>query len=94
MKSFFSLTGLVILAASTLVHGADINNGKLLHDENCMRCHKPDIYIRNDRKIKSIAQLTARVRQCELANKLTWFDEEINDVAAYLNATYYMFGDR
>lgn len=94
MKFIPSLAGAGILIASTFVQGEDINNGKLLHEKNCMRCHTSEIYIRNNRKIKTFAQLKERVRKCELANELAWFDEDINDVAAYLNATYYLFSDR
>ncbi|MBM2830435.1 MAG: hypothetical protein HW411_1225 [Gammaproteobacteria bacterium] len=91
MKFISSLTGLGILTAAALVQGEDLNNGKRLHEENCMRCHTPDIYIRDNRKIKSFAQLEKQIRQCELANDLTWLDEDISDVTAYLNATYYLF---
>jgi len=94
MKFIPLLAGAGVLIASTFVHGVDINNGKLLHEKNCVRCHTSEIYTRNNRKIKTFAQLKERIRQCELANELAWFEEDINDVAAYLNATYYLFGDR
>ena len=89
MKFICSL--LAIFITSALVYGEDLNNGRQLHEENCMRCHQPDIYIRDNRKIKTFIQLKKRVQQCELANDLAWFDDEISDVVAYLNATYYLF---
>ncbi|MEE9551590.1 MAG: cytochrome c [Gammaproteobacteria bacterium] len=76
----------------TSVQGADINNGKQLHAENCMRCHQPEIYTSNNRKVSTFIQLRKKVEQCELINELAWFEEEVDDVTAYLNATYYLFG--
>ena len=69
----------------------DIDPGKKLHDEHCTRCHTPEIYTREHRIVASYAELAERVRQCELSNELTWFDEEINAVVDYLNSTYYHF---
>ena len=81
---------LLIVSAST--HAANINNGMELHQEHCMRCHQPEIYTRQNRIVNNLEQLAKRVRECELANELTWFEEEVEDVIAYLNANYYMFG--
>ena len=39
----------------------------------------------------SLASLEAQVRRCEQSLGLKWFDEEITDMAAYLNTHYYKF---
>ncbi len=57
-----------------------------------MRCHQPEIYTSNNRKVSTFVQLRKKVEQCELINELAWFEEEVDDVTAYLNATYYLFG--
>ena len=57
-----------------------------------MRCHQAEIYTRENRKIKTLEQLKKQVQQCELVNELAWFEEEVDDVTFYLNATYYLFG--
>lgn len=69
----------------------DIENGKALHDENCVRCHDTSIYTRADRKTKSYDLLRERVVQCEIMTELIWFDEEIDDVTAYLNKAFFHF---
>ena len=69
----------------------DLENGKSLHDENCLRCHDESKYLSKNRIIKNFQQLHERIRQCELMAELTWFDEEIDDVAAYLNNQFYHF---
>ena len=70
---------------------ADLENGKSLHDENCLRCHDESKYTMKDRMIKNFQQLHERIKQCELMAELTWFDEEIDDIAAYLNDQFYHF---
>ncbi len=76
----------------TTTQAADIENGQSLHNENCVRCHQPTLYQKEDREIKTLQQLHERVLQCELANDLAWFEEEVDDVSEYLNVNYYLFG--
>jgi len=75
----------------TPVLAVDLENGKSLHDENCLRCHDESKYTRKNRIVKSFQQLYERIKQCELMAELTWFDEEIADVTAYLNNQFYYF---
>jgi mono/diheme cytochrome c family protein len=69
----------------------DSANGKVLHDESCVRCHDESMYKRVDRKIKSYPSLRERVVQCEIMTELIWFEEEIDDVTTYLNNAFYHF---
>ena len=82
---------LLLLCMATPLQAQDAASGEKLHNEHCTRCHTPDIYTREHRIVNSYAELAERVRQCELSNELTWFDEEINAVVDYLNSTYYRF---
>ena len=86
-----SFTWITFMLSMSNVWGVDIENGKTLHDANCTRCHQDTIYTRQDRLIHSYAELRERIRQCELGAELTWFDEEIDDVTAYLNDAFYQF---
>jgi len=81
----------IILFLLIPVFAIDLENGKLLHDENCLRCHNESKYTRKDRMIKNFQQLRERIKNCELMAELTWFDEEIDDVTAYLNNQFYHF---
>ena len=73
------------------VLAVDLENGKSLHDGNCLRCHDESKYTRKNRIVKNFQQLYERIKQCELMAELTWFDEEIADVTAYLNNQFYYF---
>ena len=76
----------------TAIHAEDISLGKELHQENCLECHKPELYERTDRTVKTLKHLRSQVLFCAVNNDVEWFDEEIDDVTAYLNAFYYLFG--
>ncbi len=94
-RSALHKNGLLSLITLTLLNlpaqAFDIENGKALHNGNCLRCHDESKYMRENSKIKDYQQLRTRVRQCELMAELAWFDEEIDDVTAYLNHAFYHF---
>ena len=88
--TFISLVFMALMFAAT-ARAADIENGNDLHFEHCTGCHDSSVYTRENRKIRDLAQLGKQVRFCKDSIGLTWFDDEVDDVIAYLNATYYHF---
>ena len=84
-------TTLLASAFAVPVHAADIDNGDDLHFENCTGCHQEEVYTRTNRVVTNLAHLGRQVRFCKDALNLTWFDDEVEDVIAYLNKTYYHF---
>ena len=81
----------LLLCAPSLVLAADVENGDDLHFEHCTGCHDTSLYIRDDRKVRTLERLGAQVRLCKDRLGLTWFDDEVDDVVEYLNQTYYRF---
>lgn len=100
MRALFILLTFIGLSAA---HAApfdkgDAKKGKALADKQCQACHvslfKGDgsgVYTRADRKVKTAAQLAARISGCNANTGAGWFPEDEVDVAAYLNKTYYKF---
>ena len=90
LRRRFALTisALAILLLATPSPAAD---GAALHDAQCQQCHGPEMYHREGRKVKDRAGLSAQVRRCTEALDVTWFDEEIEAVADYLNREHYHF---
>jgi cytochrome c2 len=74
-----------------VAQAADIENGNDLHFTDCTGCHDSSVYTRADRKVGDLPRLGQQVRFCKDTVGVTWFDDEVEDVIAYLNATYYKF---
>jgi hypothetical protein len=69
----------------------DAKTGQALHDKSCVACHGTQVYSRNDRKIKTPAQLAGRISGCNANTGAGWFPEEEQHVGAYLNRNFYHF---
>lgn len=87
---YYSMSVLVSIGIQSLF-AVEVERGQLLHDQYCMQCHSSDIYTRENSIISDYRDLELRIRQCELSNELTWFDEDINAVLTYLNNNFYRF---
>ncbi|MFO1312650.1 MAG: hypothetical protein U1F41_11380 [Burkholderiales bacterium] len=76
---------------------ADAKAGKALADRDCVACHarKFDppsaIYTRDDRRVTTASQLLAQVQRCNVELNAGYFPEDEENVAAFLNDTYYKF---
>lgn len=87
LPALIALPALLALGSAQATDAAA--DAHALHEQNCVKCHGPDIYTRPDRKVTSYDGLGRQVRRCETALGLRWFDEEIDAVTAYLNRDYY-----
>lgn len=94
MRSILILTSISGLLLNSTAFAADIENGKSLYEANCTRCHGSEVFQRSNRMVNTKEQLIERIKQCELSNELTWFEEEITDVSAYLAQEFYRFDDK
>lgn len=81
----------ILLSLHLPASAANIENAKVLHQENCTRCHPSGIYTRPYRFVKNLEQLRAQVKQCERMLGLDWSAEIVDDVAEYLNTDFYRF---
>jgi mono/diheme cytochrome c family protein len=88
MKQIVLFTIAMIVSTSAWT---DVQHGKQLHDEHCMKCHDDSVYTRKDRFITSKEALAKQVNRCGLNTGAQWFDDDAAAVVDYLNATYYKF---
>lgn len=65
--------------------------GELLYATHCNACHASEIHWRKQNLATGWNSLKAQVRRWQASIGLTWSEEEITDVARYLNAVYYGF---
>jgi len=65
--------------------------GELLYSTHCIACHSREIHWRQKKLATDWASLNVQVRRWAGNGGLGWSDEEIADVARYLNAVHYRF---
>jgi len=83
-------TGLAITSGS--LPAVDINHGKSLLQNNCVKCHDDSIYTREGRRVTTLNGLHQQVQRCDTNLNLSWFPEDVDAVTEYLNTTFYKFG--
>ena len=69
----------------------DLQRGRGLYELRCDGCHSVSVHGRAHRVARDRAEVRAWVRRWNDHLRLGWGDEEIADVAAWLDATYYHF---
>jgi mono/diheme cytochrome c family protein len=97
-RLFLSLLPLLAAPLLTTSAQADAGRGETLHNQQCIACHASRfgdngsaIYTRSDRRVTSLAGLHKQVTRCKDNLGIAWFDDEVKDVAEYLNASFYHF---
>ena len=88
MKSILLL--FFLLAVQSMAYA---ERGELLYETHCQACHGPEMHQRSRRIATDWGTLLAQVRRWESNIDLNWSQEEINDVAHYLNERYYGFSE-
>jgi mono/diheme cytochrome c family protein len=103
MRQTTAITAGLLIASSPLVAaadpfpGADLANGRRIHYESkCASCHTEKtgrdegfIYLRDERKVKTIFELKRYVSLCNSELRLELFPEDERDVAAFVNQQWY-----
>jgi mono/diheme cytochrome c family protein len=67
------------------------NRGRQLYENHCTGCHESQVHIREKRKARTLTDVRGFVQRWAEVQALGWTDEEISEVLAYLNATYYKY---
>lgn len=70
------------------------SRGELLYDMNCIACHSEKMHWRSRKLVNDWTSLEAQVRRWQQAASLGWSDEDVMEVARYLNERFYGFAPR
>ena len=91
MRRWIYIALLICLAIATdpLAHSADLERGKLLHDNHCRMCHDSVAYKRSSAAATDYALVRAQVVRWQSNTGLRWSEEDVDNVTAYLAQTYY-----
>ncbi|MDI1269512.1 MAG: cytochrome C [Polaromonas sp.] len=69
----------------------DALRGELLYSTHCIACHNAQLHWRDRKAARNWASLKAEVERWQTTTGLGWREEDVTDVARYLNALYYRF---
>lgn len=65
--------------------------GELLYTTHCNACHKTEVHWREHKLVTDWASLKHQIQRWQTNIDLNWSDEDIIDVAYFLNSNYYQF---
>ena len=82
--------GLVLLGISAEA-GAQPARGELLYSTHCISCHTAQIHWRDRKSATDWSSLQAQVRRWQDNIGLAWSNDDIAQVARYLNALHYRY---
>lgn len=93
--SFRTLAAIAMVLV--LLHGSPArpqSRGELLYDMNCIACHSEKMHWRGGKLVSDWASLEEQVRHWQQTASLGWNDEDIMEVARYLNERFYGFAPK
>ena len=65
------------------------SRGRMLYDNHCIACHTTQMHWRDRKLVNDWASLKVQVRRWQGAAQLNWSEDDIDDVARFLNDAYY-----
>jgi mono/diheme cytochrome c family protein len=84
---------LAVGAAASAETGPAYARGEMLYSTYCIACHTQQVHWRQKKLASDWASLNAQVRRWAANAGVVWGDEEVADVARYLNAVHYHFAE-
>ena len=85
------LAFVVLVCTSSVAYAGDRERGQKLYETNCDKCHTASVHARAKRAAKDFDDIRQWVTRWSTHLALGWTDEDIDDVAAYLNDTHYHY---
>jgi len=67
------------------------SRGALLYATHCKACHTAQMHWRDRKLVTDPASLEAQVRRWQAIAGLAWSDDDVAEVARYLNSIHYRF---
>lgn len=80
-----------LLLSPVAVFSIDVQRGKALYENHCIKCHESTLHLREDRRAKTVEDVRSQVVRWSQELGLGWGYQEIEDVRQYLSSTFYNF---
>ncbi len=80
------------LALPPVIAGGEertLERGELLYETHCIACHDREVHWRDGRLVSDWRSLRAEVRRWQAMASLGWTDDEIDEVARFLQLHHY-----
>lgn len=90
LAGFFIAAGVALLFAAPVGAAGDPARGAKLH-EDCLGCHGTELYVPPRAKVKSLSALKKETEKWNDRMNPKFTRKEIEDLVAWLNATFYKF---
>jgi hypothetical protein len=85
------LAALIVMPVPAQVPHPTEHEAALLYATHCRACHTEQVHWRDAHKVKDWPGLVSEVRRWQRNLGLAWSDDEIRQVAHYLNLLHYRF---
>lgn len=87
--AFLALAPVCALAADAPQAQPDVSRGELLYNTHCIECHNTKMHWRTNSVVSGWPSLLAQVRKWQQASGQGWREDDVREVARYLNGQYY-----
>jgi hypothetical protein len=91
MRSIFLVMMVAFGSFAFSASAADADRGKLLYEARCDNCHDQSVHTRGRKVATDFDEVRKYVRRWNINLGGAWGEDEITDVAIYLNAKYYSY---
>jgi mono/diheme cytochrome c family protein len=88
------LVALALLGSFGVAHAqgkSSPSRGELLYNTHCIACHNTQVHWRDRKLASDWPHLKTEVDRWQKMTGLRWRDEDVTEVARYLNTRYYHF---
>lgn len=90
MRLLYPLLALAACAAVPVTaSAADLERGRMLHENHCRMCHDSVAYKRSDKIAHTYDEIKAQVTRWQTNTGLHWSEADIDSVTAFVAKTYY-----
>ncbi len=69
----------------------ELTRGELLYSTHCIACHSVQLHWRDKKQVTDWNSLRVEVRRWQERAGLGWNDDDVAEVARYLNALHYRY---
>lgn len=85
------ILSILLLSLQTAVAEETVMNGAELTQQHCTRCHGDEVYMRDNRKVKTLESLKQQAYGCNSMTGANLFEEDVEKIINHLNAEFYHF---